>query len=249
MRFLSLLILPSLLSGFVWAQTPPKPELIVTPLTDRVLVHTTYGLYQGNAIPSNGLIIKTTDGVVLVDTGWDSDGNTDNTQQLLDWVADSLHQPVRLCIVTHAHDDRVGGINALKKAGIRVVSTPLTAQKTVKQGYESPDGVLPNDTTFQVGDETIRCFFPGEGHTSDNIVVWLPNQRILHGGCFVKSVAADGMGNVADANLSEWPNAIRRVMQAFGTAKIVIPGHDEWGDTKALQHTLDLLEKHESAKR
>jgi len=206
-------------------------------------------MYQGNAVPSNGLIIKTSDGVVLIDTGWDSDGNTDNTQQLLQWVADSLHQPVRLCIVTHAHDDRVGGINELHKAGIRVISTPLTAQKTVKEGYESPDGILSNDTTFTVGQEPIRCYFPGEGHTSDNIVVWLPNQQILHGGCFVKSVAADGMGNIADANLSEWPNSIRRVMHEFGTAKIVVPGHDEWTDTKALQHTLTLLKKHAAAKR
>jgi len=119
----------------------------------------------------------------------------------------------------------------------------------VKQGYESPDGILPNDTTFTIGQESIRCYFPGEGHTSDNIVAWLPNQQILHGGCFVKSVAADGMGYVGDANLSEWPNSIRRVMHTFGTAKIVIPGHDEWSDTKALQHTLDLLEKHAAEKR
>ncbi len=245
----SLRILLFLLSSFIPARTPPNPKLVVTPLNDRVLVHTTYGLYQGNAVPSNGLIIKTGNGVVLVDTGWDSEGNTENTQQLLQWVVDSLHQPVRLCIVTHAHDDRVGGINALKKAGIRVVSTPLTAQKTVKQGYASPDPVLSNDTTFTVGRVPIRCFFPGEGHTSDNIVVWLPNERILHGGCFIKSVVADGMGNVADANLSEWPNAIRRVMHLFGTAKIVVPGHDAWSDTKALQHTLDLLKNQAAAKR
>ncbi len=248
MRFLSLLIFTSLLSCIVRAQPIQKPKLVVTPLNDRVLVHITYGMYQGNAVPSNGLIIKTSDGVVLIDTGWDSDGNTDNTQQLLQWVADSLHQPVRLCIVTHAHDDRVGGINELHKAGIRVISTPLTAQKTVREGYESPDGILSNDTTFTVGQEPIRCYFPGEGHTSDNIVVWLPNQQILHGGCFVKSVVADGMGNIADANLSEWPNSIRRVMHAFGTAKIVVPGHDEWTDTKALQHTLTLLKKHASTK-
>ena len=249
MRFLSLLILASLLSSLVRAQPMQKPKLVVTPLNDQVLVHTTYGIYQHNAIPSNGLIIKTNDGIVLVDTGWDTVDNTDNTRQLLQWVTDSLHQPVRLCIVTHAHDDRVGGIAELKKAGIRVVSTPLTAQKTVKEGYQSPDGVLPNDTTFTIGQTSIRCYFPGEGHTSDNIVVWLPNQQILHGGCFVKSVAATSLGNLADANLSEWANSIRRVKSRFGTARIVVPGHDEWTGIKALEHTLTLLEKHVGAKR
>lgn len=249
MRIPTILSLLILAYGPAPAQSPQKPGLTVTPLNDRVFVHTTYGQYQKSLVPSNGLIIKTNEGVVLVDTGWDSEDNTDNTQQLLQWVSDSLRQPVRLCIVTHAHEDRVGGIRALKKAGVRVVSTPLTAKKSVKLGYEAPEGMLPNDTTFIIGQEPIRCYFPGEGHTSDNIVVWLPNQQILHGGCLVKSVAAFGMGNLADANLTEWANSIRRVKDQFGTAKVVVPGHEEWGDTRALEHTRRLLEKHATAPR
>ena len=249
MPFLLLLVLPVLFIGSVQAQPATKPALTVTPLTDRVYVHTSYGVYQNNPVPSNGLIIKTNDGVVLVDTGWDTKEDTDNTRQLLRWVADSLRQPVRLCIVTHAHEDRVGGISELRKAGIRVISTPLTAGKSVKLGYEAPEGILPADTTLVIGQEPIRCYFPGEGHTSDNIVVWLPNQQILHGGCFVKSVAAFGMGNIADANLNEWGKSVRRVMNQFGTAKVVVPGHEEWGDTRSLEHTLRLLEKHGASKR
>ncbi len=249
MRILSILLLAVQLTGFAQAQSSSKPKLTVTPLNDRVYVHTTYGIYQKKPVPANGLIIKTNDGIVLVDTGWDTKEDTDNTRQLLQWVADSLHQPVRLCIVTHAHDDRVGGISELRKAGVRIISTPLTAQKSVKLGYEAPEGILPADTTLLVGQEPIRCYFPGEGHTSDNIVVWLPNQQILHGGCFVKSVAAFGMGNIADANLNEWANSVRRVMRQFGTAKVVVPGHEEWGDTQSLVHTLQLLKKQAAARR
>ena len=249
MRILTALLLLITLPAFTHAQPAPKPKLVVTPLNDQVYVHTTYGVYQNTSIPSNGLIIKTNDGIVLVDTGWDTEKDTDNTRQLLQWVADSLHQPVRLCIVTHAHEDRVGGISELRKAGVRVISTPLTASKSVKLGYESPEGILPDDTTFTIGQEPIRCYFPGEGHTSDNIVVWLPNQQILHGGCFVKSVAAFGMGNVADANLNEWANSIQNVMKQFSTARIVVPGHEEWSDTQSLQHTLQLLKKHAAAQK
>lgn len=249
MRILTAFVFAILFNGFARPQIAPKPKLVVTPLTKQVLVHTTYGVYQNNSVPSNGLIIKTRDGIVLVDSGWDSDGNTDNTRQLLQWIADNLRQPVRLCIATHAHEDRIGGVSELRRAGIRVISTPLTAQKTVKLGYEAPEGILPADTTFMIGQEPMRCYFPGEGHTNDNIVVWLPNQKILHGGCFVKSVAAFGMGNVADANLKEWSGSIRNVMKQFGTAKIVVPGHEEWSDTRALEHTLRLLEKHAAGQR
>ena len=233
----------------VQAQPVSRPKLTVTPLNDRVYVHTTYGMFGKTPFPSNGLIVKTNDGVVLVDTGWDTDTSTDNTRQLLQWVADNLHQPVRLCIIGHAHEDCMGGISELHKAGIRVISTPLTAQKTVKLGFESPEGVLSNDTTFSIGQESIRCYFPGQGHTSDNIVVWLPNQQILYGGCLVKSVAAFGMGNLADANLNDWAGSIQNVMKQFGTAKIVVPGHQDWGDTKSLEHTLALLKKQAESKK
>ncbi|GAA4463250.1 BcII family subclass B1 metallo-beta-lactamase [Nibrella saemangeumensis] len=249
MRLLSTLAYALLFLSFAQAQPTQKPKLVVTPLNDRVLVHTTYGIYQNTAFPSNGLIINTSDGVVLVDTGWDTPEDTDNTRQLLRWVADNLHRPVRFCIVTHFHDDRVGGISEMRKAGIRVISTPLTARMSVKEGYPSPDPVLPADTTFTIGQVPIRCYFPGEGHTSDNMVVWLPSEQILHGGCFVKSVAAFGMGNVADANLTEWTNSVRRVINQFGTAKIVVPGHEEWGDTRALEHTLQLLAKQAAAQK
>lgn len=247
MRKLICICLGLLIADTSTAQPAPKPKLRVTPLADGVYVHTTYGMYQGEPVPSNGLIVNTSDGVVLLDTGWDTKDSTDNTRQLLRWVADSLRQPVRLCIVTHSHDDKVGGIGELRKAGIRVVSTALTAQKTVASGYESPEGILPADTTFTIGNVPIRTYFPGAGHTSDNIVVWLPKQQILHGGCFVKSVAAFGLGYIGEANLSEWSKSVRRVMDRFGKAKWVIPGHDEWTDAKSLEHTVQLLSKHAAA--
>lgn len=246
-------ILIALISSAFFAHSAPaqavKPKPTITRLTDQVYVHVTYGIYQNTAVPSNGLIINTGDGVVLVDTGWDTKDNTDNTRQLLRWVADSLHQPVRLCIVTHAHDDKVGGIGALRQAGVRVISTPLTARKSVESGYDAPEGILPADTTFTLGQVPIRTYFPGQGHTADNIVVWLPNQRILHGGCLVKSVATFGIGNIADANLNEWSNSIRRVMSQFGQARIVVPGHEEVSDSRALAHTLQVLAKYLATQR
>jgi metallo-beta-lactamase class B len=63
----------------------------------------------------------------------------------------------------------------------------------------------------------------------------------------VHSVAAFGLGYIGEANLSEWSKSVRRVMNQFGKARWVIPGHEEWTDTKALEHTLQLLTKHATA--
>lgn len=238
-----------LLASRVQAQTVPTPPLSVTAINDKVYVHITYGMYGGKPYPSNGLIIDTKEGVVLVDTGWDSDTSTDNTRQILQWVSANLHKPVLLCIVTHAHDDRVAGISELRKAGVRVISTPATARKAVERGFQSPDAILPGDTTFSIGQEPIRCFFPGAGHTSDNIVVWLPDHQVLFGGCLVKSVAVFGMGNLADANVTAWAGSMRKLISEFGTARIVVPGHEDLSDAKALDHTLQLVTKHLAAKK
>jgi metallo-beta-lactamase class B len=54
--------------------------------------------------------------------------------------------------------------------------------------------------------------------------------------------AAD-MGNLRDANITAYPETIRRVQQRFPDAAYVIPGHQRWDDTKALQHSLDLLQR------
>jgi hypothetical protein len=41
-----------------------------------------------------------------------------------------------------------------------------------------------------------ESFFPGAGHTRDNLAVWLPQQRVLFGGCFLKSVTIPGHGTI-----------------------------------------------------
>jgi len=235
-----LLLLLALVAGQAAAQSLPSVK--VTPLTKRLYVHTSYRTYQGTPFPANGLIARTRDGIVLVDTGWDVLGDSTNTRQLLDWIDQNLHEPVRFCIVTHYHDDRVAGISLLRKAGVRVISTALTAELAAREGYEKPEGWLPADTTLMVGRLPIRCYFAGEGHTSDNIVVWFPTERVLFGGCLVKSYAAFGLGNIANANLTAWPNTIRQLQRTFPNPRFVVPGHQEWDKTTSLEQTLRLLE-------
>jgi metallo-beta-lactamase class B len=211
----------------VWAQAK-APSPTVTPIAPGVYVHTSYKILDGAPFPSNGLIVDTDDGVFMVDTGW---GELP-TRQILQWIQDSLQKDVRLCIVTHSHDDRVGGIEVLKEKDIRTISTPLTAEKASAAGYIKPDGILPVDTVLHIGGVAVETFYPGWGHTEDNIVVWLPQERILFGGCF------------ADADLAKWSGNVRTVMSKFPEVELIVPGHQDWSEgTESLEHTLRLLEE------
>ena len=71
----------------------------------------------------------------------------------------------------------------------------------------------------------------------------------MFGGCLVKSVAVFGMGNLADANVNAWAGSIRKLKKEFGTARVVVPGHEDVSDAKALDHTLQLVTKHTAAKK
>jgi metallo-beta-lactamase class B len=75
------------------------------------------------------------------------------------------------------------------------------------------------------------------------MVVWFPVRKVLFGGCFIKSTESADLGNVADASLSQWPESIKKVQQRFPDLQYVVPGHQGWSSTNALEHTLNLLNK------
>lgn len=195
-------------------------------------------MLNGAPFPSNGLIVETADGILLIDTGW----GDEQTEQLVKWVRVHLKKKIILCIGTHFHADRIGGLSLLKKLNVPVISYSLTEKLAKEHNVPAPNGILPADTTMKIGGLTVECFYPGEGHTKDNIVVWFPAQKILFGGCLVKSIEAADLGNLADANVTDYPRTIQTLMKKFPDANYVIPGHQSWS-TGALQHTLDMANK------
>jgi metallo-beta-lactamase class B len=210
-------------------------------LTKGVWRHISHIYYNGDAFPSNGLIVEGENELLMIDTPC----NDAQTDSLLRWAEKTLHKPFRRVIATHAHADRVGGMATLQKKGIDVSTTPLTGEWSLKHGFGAPNkAVLPNDTTFRVSDFTVRVFFPGAGHTVDNIVVWLAEPRILVGGCLIKSAATESVGFVGDAVLNEWSASVRAAAERFNSASVVIPGHGDPGGKELFEHTVSVIEKY-----
>jgi glyoxylase-like metal-dependent hydrolase (beta-lactamase superfamily II) len=90
-------------------------------------------------------------------------------------------------------------------------------------------------------------FYPGRGHSADNLVVWLGSGKILFGTCAVRSPTFSGKGNTADASLDEWPESIRSVRARYPEARVVVPGHGPVGSTDLLDHTIALFDAPDSA--
>lgn len=110
----------------------------ISQLNKNVWVHTELGYFNGEAVPSNGLVLNTAKGLVLVDSSWDDK----LTKELIEMVEKKFQKRVTDVIITHTHADRIGGIKTLKERGIKAHSTALTAELAKKSGYEEPLGDL-----------------------------------------------------------------------------------------------------------
>lgn len=223
------------------AAAPQAADLQVSELRPGVWLHVSWQTFpDGTRVPSNGLIVRDGDHLLLVDTAW----GEALTARLLDWIDANLRLPVTRAVVTHSHHDRIGGSAALLSRGIRISTHPLTRQLASEQGLPIPEALAElaeAGSTARVG--PAELFYPGPGHTRDNLMVWLPESRVLFGGCAVRAASAKGLGNVAHADTAAWPSSIQRALERYGSAEVVVPGHGDAGGPELLRHTLSLFER------
>lgn len=228
------------------------PTFELARVSDTLWIHTTYKELTGvGSVPSNGLMLATAEGVVLIDTPWTPAA----TRTLLEWISSRLGKPVTDVIVTHSHDDRTGGVAELAPT-TKVHALPLTSKLAAAQGVSfTAEALGAPETKLMPGGAPITVFAPGAGHAPDNVVVWLPEHRLLFGGCFIKSAGAEDLGNVADANLASWSVSLK-TLQAWVSPRetparpvIVVPGHGGLGGTALIVHTQELVSKALSQQR
>ncbi len=213
--------------------------LKITHLSGDFYIYTTYQEFSGTLFPSNNMYVVTNKGVILIDTPWDPS----QFEPLLDSIYARHNKEVVLCISTHFHADRTAGLEYFRSKGIATYTSRNTYDLCRERNEKLAEFYFTNDTTFVIGNYKFETFYPGEGHTSDNIVIWFEKEKILYGGCLVKSVESQGMGNIADANLKQWRSTIENIIEKFPYIHYVIPGHFGGHSDQALVHTLELLKE------
>jgi glyoxylase-like metal-dependent hydrolase (beta-lactamase superfamily II) len=221
----------------IFSQT--STGLKINHLSGDFYIYTTYKNLNGAPFPSNSMYLVTTNGIVLFDTPWDSL----QFQSLLDSIEMKHHLQVVLCISTHFHADRTAGLAYYNALGIATYSSKQTFDLCAVRNEKQSAHYFLNDTMFVVGNHTFSTYYPGAGHSPDNIVIWFEDEKVLYGGCFIKSMEVNNLGNLGDADIDAWKIAIDKVRKKFPSAIFIIPGHFGWGDDKSLDHTAKLLKK------
>jgi len=215
-----------------------KVTLEVSQLEPGVYQHTSYKHIKGyGKVDSHGLVVVIDKQAYIIDTPW----SDVDTLALLDWIEEQGLKP-KLSLSTHFHDDRTAGIGLLNRKSIPTYTSKLTDTLLRKEHKTRATNIFESDT-FDLMANQIQVFYPGPGHSEDNIVVWLPKHQLLFGGCFVRSLGWSSLGNIKDANVEQWDNSVKKLISRYADVKTVVPGHGKVNDSRMLQHTLELVTK------
>jgi len=196
-----------------------------------------YEMGKFGKISSNGMVYVNDGEAFLVDTPV----SEAQTEKLVDYIENSLQARVSGFLATHWHGDCMGGLAYLQEKGIPSYAHQLTISIAKEKGLPVPEHGFDDSLVLNLKGAEIECHWLGGGHATDNIVAWIPAEHILFGGCLVKDMASRDLGNISDADLDAWPETIARVQDKFASAKIIIPGHGQFGGAELLAHTKKLL--------
>ncbi len=211
--------------------------LVITQVSPNVYQHTSFLQTEsfGN-VPCNGMIVHNNNEVVVFDTP----ANDEISEELIQWIQNSLKSKINAVVPTHFHDDCLGGLNAFHKHDIPSIANSKTIEIAKEKQLPVPLKSFTNQEKIAVGNQFAELYFFGEGHTKDNIVAYYPNEKVLFGGCLIKELNA-GKGNLADANEAAWAETATKLKSTITDAKIVIPGHGLTGNTDLIDYTIKLF--------
>lgn len=200
---------------------------------------------------SNSGFVVTGEGVLLVDTG----SSTGIGEALRRTIAGVTDQPVRWIVNTHAHGDHWLGNAAFASTVRHIYASSAVAesigadarywidsfnQMTGGATGESeplpPDTLIDERTEFVFGDRQVVMFPSGNSHSPGDLIVWLPDARVLISGDVVYS---DRMPSTNASDLRNWI-AMLEELTALDPA-VVIPGHGAVTDRSGLVRLHELL--------
>jgi glyoxylase-like metal-dependent hydrolase (beta-lactamase superfamily II) len=182
--------------------------------------------------------VVTRAGIVAIDAG----ASPQEGERLLRTIRTVTRQPVRWLVLTHHHPDHHFGAVAFRRAGAKVMAHPdrrtfaseagddalvsswigVVGQDAMR-GFEyadAPDRPVEHADTLRLGGRTIVVLWPGAAHTAGDLVVWLPQERVLFAGDLL---VEDGVTMIVDGSTPALLTALDRIERL--DPRVAVPGH------------------------
>lgn len=226
------------------AQNRPQTELMqigedlqLIRLTENTFIHRSFRMMEEyGRVPANGLIYIVDSFCLVFDTPF----TEKTTLRLMDYLTEDLQLKIEGVVVNHFHEDCMTALDSLHARGITTYGNRRTIALAEQEGLTPPQRKFGRRKRLKLGDQEVVNYYPGPAHSSDNIVSYLPSERVLFGGCMLKTMNAS-RGNVADASLEKWSRTIGKVKKTFPEAELLVPGHGRKGGPELLDYTIELF--------
>ena len=195
--------------------------------------------YANEGLNANIGLVVTPAGALLVDSGASLQG----ARQIHEAVKRVTTQPVKWVINTGGQDHRWLGNGYFQAQGAEVMAHANARADMLNRGNdhlqalkgelkEKLDGTVPslptrflsgNDETLNLGGLTVEVKHRGGAHTPGDVMVWLPQQRVVFSG---DVVYVDRMlGVIPVSHTGRWLDSFA-ALEALQPARIV-PGHGQ----------------------
>ncbi|WP_207427243.1 MBL fold metallo-hydrolase [Pedobacter sp. SYSU D00535] len=191
------------------------------------------------------------DGIVVVDSQF-----PDPVAHLITELKQTSGSPFRYLINTHHHGDHTSGNSAFKGMVDQVVShqNALDHLKKAASAGSGTQQFLPNktfkdDMDFRVGDENIKLYYFGAGHTNGDAIIHFSRANIVHMGDLVFNRRFPFIDKPGGANIGSWIKVLDKTIKKFDKDTLFVFGHaldpekvtGTAEDLKAFQNYLEKL--------
>ncbi|HVW13576.1 MAG TPA: MBL fold metallo-hydrolase [Mucilaginibacter sp.] len=192
------------------------------------------------------------EGIVVVDAEF-----PDPAKHLIAELQKQSDKPFEWLINTHHHGDHTGGNISFKGLVKNVAAheNSLTNQRNVAVAQKKEDLQLYPDTTFtdtwhiKVGDEKIRAYYYGQGHTNGDAIIHFEHANVVHMGDLVFNRRYPFIDKNAGASVTNWAVALEKAQKKFDKDSLFVFGHafdpqkvtGTIDDLKAMQNYMEKL--------
>lgn len=195
------------------------------------------GSPQNRNFISNAGFVVTDSGVVVIDAL----GSPQLARELMQEIRRVTGKKVTHVILTHYHADHIYGLQEFKRAGARIIAhrgaleylhseiamSRLSASRAeLAPWIDAQTRLIPADEWIEspremlVGGVRLQLIPVGPAHTPEDLVVFVPSEKVLFAGDLVFRGRIPFVGQ---ARSGEWIQALDRMLQL--DPKAVVPGH------------------------
>ncbi len=187
----------------------------------------------GTTLTTVSLIIVTSDGVVLVD-GQDT---IEQGEALVENIKKITSQPVKYNVIASDHGDHTNSNPAIQEAWPDVVFISSSVSRNLLGNQKRPPiptEVVDDKHTLTLGGTEIEILNLGRGHTGGDLVVYLPETKVLFLGELYLRYVFPAM---ITAYPSDWVVTLLRAKAM--DVDWYVPGHGFVDDAETLKADLD----------